>query len=77
MNIYDAKAQLSKLIGLVESGHKVTIAKAGRPVADLVPHETGGNKVKYGLLKGKIQYKPSDFVGLDQDIQRLFYGMSK
>lgn len=33
----EAKAQLSRLIELVEAGEDVTITKRGRPVARLVP----------------------------------------
>ena len=41
VNIYEAKAQLSKLIATVErTGKPVTICRNHRPVADLVPHKT-------------------------------------
>lgn len=35
-NIHDAKTHLSKLIGQVESGEDIVIARAGVPVARLV-----------------------------------------
>ena len=34
VNVYEAKTQLSKLLELVERGESVTIARAGKPVAD-------------------------------------------
>ena len=37
VNIHEAKSQLSKLIEAVEQGEKVTIARHGKPVAELVP----------------------------------------
>ena len=37
-NVHEAKSSLSRLLELVESGERVTIARAGKPVADLVPH---------------------------------------
>jgi arylformamidase len=34
----------------------------------------GGAALKYGLLKGKIRYEEADLVGIDPDIQKMFYG---
>ncbi len=38
VNIHDAKTQLSSPLARVENGETITIARAGRPVADLIPH---------------------------------------
>jgi prevent-host-death family protein len=37
VNIHQAKTHLSALLARVESGEEVLIAKAGRPIARLVP----------------------------------------
>lgn len=37
VNVHEAKTHLSKLLERVAQGEEVTIAKAGRPVARLVP----------------------------------------
>ena len=37
VNIHDAKTHLSRLIERVEAGDEIVIARAGRPVARLVP----------------------------------------
>jgi prevent-host-death family protein len=37
VNVYDAKTQLSRLLESVEKGEEIVIARAGRPVARLVP----------------------------------------
>jgi len=37
VNVYDAKTQLSRLLESVEHGEEIVIARAGRPVARLVP----------------------------------------
>ena len=37
VNIHDAKTHLSRLLQLVERGEEVTIARAGHPIARLVP----------------------------------------
>ncbi len=36
VNVQEAKTQLSRLLGLVESGEEVVIARYGKPVAKLV-----------------------------------------
>jgi prevent-host-death family protein len=37
VNVHEAKTHLSRLLSRVEAGESVTIARAGRPVAKLVP----------------------------------------
>ena len=54
ININEAKTKLSELIVRVESGEEITIARAGKPVARLVPiHEHQGKRTA-GLAKGKV-----------------------
>lgn len=36
VNVQEAKTQLSRLLGLVEAGEEVVIARYGKPVAKLV-----------------------------------------
>ncbi|MEJ7741391.1 MAG: type II toxin-antitoxin system prevent-host-death family antitoxin [Nocardioidaceae bacterium] len=38
VNIHEAKTHLSRLLDRVSKGERVIIAKAGVPVADLIPH---------------------------------------
>jgi prevent-host-death family protein len=37
VNVHEAKTHLSRLLERVEGGERITIARAGRPVAVLVP----------------------------------------
>jgi len=74
VNIYEAKTNLSKLLELVQDGEEVVIAKAGKPIADLKPHQPKKNKIKFGFWGSDLEYKDEDFVGLDPDIQEMFYG---
>jgi prevent-host-death family protein len=37
VNVHEAKTQLSRLLGRVERGEHITIARAGKPVAVLAP----------------------------------------
>jgi len=57
-NVYAAKTQLSRLIDEAASGKEIIIARAGKPVAKLVPF--GKKKHQLGILKGKFKV-PADF----------------
>jgi prevent-host-death family protein len=74
VNIHEAKTNLSKLLVMVQNGEQVVIAKAGTPIADLTPHKPKKNKIKFGTAKGKIEFNPDDFDGIDPEIQEMFYG---
>ncbi len=54
INIYDAKTHLSQLLELATSGEDVIIARAGKPVARLVPVSVGYKRRKLGLLDGEF-----------------------
>lgn len=58
VNVHEAKTTLSKLLLRVESGQDVVIARAGKPVAKLVPFP--GDRPPLGSLKG--QFKVSDSI---------------
>jgi len=60
VNVHEAKTHLSRLLEEVAAGGEVLIAKAGRPVARLVPLEPIVRRKKLGLLRGKISV-PDDF----------------
>lgn len=74
INIHEAKTQMSKLVDRAQSGEEFIIAKAGKPVARLVP--LGKIKRKLGILNGKIQV-PDDFnAPLPEDVLAGFEGRS-
>jgi prevent-host-death family protein len=60
VNIHQAKTNLSRLIEEVSNGAEIVIAKAGKPVAKLVPLTAPKRVRKLGTLKGKIKI-PDDF----------------
>ncbi len=72
-NIHEAKTHFSKLIERVGEGEEITIAKAGKPVAKLVPYkEAQPPKRKPGAWKGKVWMSP-DFDKPDAELEALFY----
>jgi len=78
VNIHAAKSGLSRLVKRVEGGERITIARAGRPVAQLVP----------ATRRGFLRLSPEDpLINLDSfavdgpggkltnaDIDRALYG---
>ncbi len=60
VNIHEAKTHLSRLVEDAAAGDEIVIAKAGRPVARLVPLAREGRTRRVGLLKGKLAV-PNDF----------------
>jgi prevent-host-death family protein len=55
VNIHEAKTHLSRLVERVEAGEEITIARAGRPVARLVPYRRRTEPRVPGLWKGRIK----------------------
>ena len=54
VNIHEAKTHLSRLVERVEAGEEITLARAGRPVARLVPYRPRREPRKLGIWKGRI-----------------------
>jgi prevent-host-death family protein len=54
VNVHEAKTHLSRLLERVERGQEITIARAGKPVAKLVPVDPVPGRRPLGLDKGKI-----------------------
>ena len=53
VNTHEAKTTLSRLLALVEAGEEVVIARAGKPVARLVPAGARRRR-RFGTSRGKI-----------------------
>jgi prevent-host-death family protein len=60
INIHEAKTHLSRIIEEVAGGAEVIIAKAGEPMARLIPMAVKPRPKHLGLLRGKIKV-PDDF----------------
>lgn len=72
VNIHEAKTHLSRLLARVALGEEVIIAKAGTPVAKLVPVKKQSKKRIFGSAKGEFTV-PDDFNEPDAEIEALFY----
>ena len=74
VNIHEAKTNLSRLIEEVTGGAEVVIAKAGKPVAKLVPTGRGGRVRKPGFLRGKIRIAADFDAPLPTELLDAFEG---
>jgi prevent-host-death family protein len=73
VNVHAAKTHLSQLLEEVQRGEEITIAKAGKPVARLVPILPEAPLRKPGILRDHIWIDPTwDPVASDPEIVRLF-----
>ena len=73
VNMHAAKTHLSNLVEAVGKGEEIIIARAGKPVAKLVPIEPApSGRRPLGLLRGQIWEAP-DAWDPDPELERLFY----
>ncbi len=71
VNIHDAKTHLSRLVERVEAGEEIVIARAGRPVARLVPFRARTKPRTPGLWRGRVRLA-ADFDATDEDLLAAF-----
>ena len=73
-HVHEAKTHFSRLLDEVSRGEEVTIAKAGKPIARLVPVTNSRPTRTPGFLRGKIRMSDDFDAPLPDDIQRSFEG---
>jgi prevent-host-death family protein len=73
INIHEAKTHLSKLLERVALGEEVVIAKAGKPVAKLVPIRSARPRFKLGSAKGEFVVPENFNDPLPKEIEDLFW----
>lgn len=76
VNVHEAKTQLSRLLEEVEHGSEVVIARAGDPVARLVPFRSAAPVRKPGYLKGRIRIAADFDAPLPREVLDAFEGRS-
>lgn len=78
LNVAEAKAKLSQLVDQAARGKTVVIAKAGLPVAKLVPLDPAPKRVRFGVLEGTLtaQAIAALEAPLDQDTINLMNSTS-
>lgn len=76
INIQAAKTHLSRIVDQVAAGEEVIIAKAGKPMAKLVPYQAAKKPRTPGIFAGQIWESP-DCWEPDEELNRSFYNSPK
>jgi prevent-host-death family protein len=71
VNIHQAKTHFSRLVERAAAGEEIVIAKAGRPVAKLVPHSEEQTGRAPGGWEGKVVIR-EDFDELPEELVAAF-----
>ena len=73
VNIHEAKTHLSRLVERVEAGEEITLARAGRPVARIVPFRRPSQPRQPGLWKGHLTLADDwDSPAVNAEVAALF-----
>ena len=72
LNIHAVKTHLSSLLEEVAAGEEILIAKAGKPIARLVPLEKPDVRKTFGMLKGKVRMSDDFDAQLPAEIPEPF-----
>lgn len=76
VNVHEAKTHLSRLLDRAAKGETITIAKAGKPVAKLVPLDEEPKKVvqRIGFMEGEGVIPDDIKTPFKDEIEEIFYG---
>jgi len=72
VNVHEAKTQLSQLLLRIGRGEDVVIAKAGKPVARLVPYAVQPAQRVPGSAQGQVWIAPDFNAPLPDDVLAAF-----
>ena len=72
VNVHEAKTHFSRLLERVHRGEEIVIAKAGKPVALLIPYGEKPAKRIPGTAKGKIRIKDNFEAPLPKKLMGYF-----
>jgi prevent-host-death family protein len=75
VNVHEAKTHLSRLLEAVEQGEEVVIARAGKPVARLVPVAVRREPRVPGTWRGRVVIA-DDFDETPESVLAAFRGES-
>lgn len=76
-NLHEAKASLSHLVDRVASGKEIILAKAGKPLANLVPFRPSGIPRQPGGWEGRMRIADDFDVPLPPKLQAVFEGRER
>lgn len=74
VNLYEAKTNLSQLVERAAAGEEIIIAKAGRPLARLVPLAKRTTARPLGLFAGQVKVSEHFDDPLPEEMTQAFEG---
>ncbi|GEM_PF-647568 len=78
VNMRDARSNLSKLVRQAQAGDEVILARAGTPVAKIVPYMAEPRRSIIGAMKDVIaEISNEDWEASDRDVAKLWKEWSK
>ena len=72
VNIYEAKTRLSQLVDQAASGHDVVVSRNGKPLVRITQLESPKRRIRFGVLRGKVQIAPDFDAPLPDEIMAGF-----
>jgi prevent-host-death family protein len=72
VNVHEAKTHLSRLLERVALGEEIVLARAGHPVAKLVPFAPTRRERAPGSARGDVWVSPDFDAPLPDEVQRAF-----
>lgn len=72
VNVHEAKTQLSRLLLRIGQGEEVIIARAGKPVARLVPFAAQPARRMAGSARGQVWIAPDFNAPLPDEVLAAF-----
>ena len=73
-NLYEAKTSLSRLVDRAAQGEEIILAKAGKPLAKLVPFLQGPKPRQPGGWEGRMRVSDDFDAPLPPKVQAAFEG---
>lgn len=73
-NIHEAKTHLSRLLEEVAQGKEIILAKAGKPMARLIPYHAEQKPRRPGTCKKDLWVSPDFDEPLPEEILQEFWG---
>lgn len=74
VNIYDAKTRFSQLVDQAAAGVDVVVSRNGKPLVRITQLEGPKRRVKFGVLKGKLNIAADFDAPLPADVLAAFEG---
>lgn len=77
VNIHEAKTHLSRLVERAAAGEETVIAKAGKPMAKLVPYRSAQGRRRLGAWRGRVQIRADFDAPLPGPLEAAFRGVAE